>query len=135
MLVGVAFVLGNRVFTTSVCGAECQQSTIQQTQSVSPAEFAQMVESNAGQLLDIRTKEEFDQGHLAGALQIDFYQTQAFSNYLDTLDPTQPYLVYCRSGNRSSQAMKLMNQKGFTQVTELKGGIAAWQNAGFQIER
>lgn len=83
-------------------------------------------------ILDVRTPEEFDEGHIAGATMLDFYRPD-FAEQLATLDPDVPYVLYCRSGNRSSQARTLMAELGFTTVDDVDGGILAWQSAGLPV--
>ena len=84
-------------------------------------------------VLDVRTPEEFTEGHLSGAANLDFYAAE-FVDQLDALDKDQPYFVYCRSGNRSGQTMDIMRDLGFTEVYELDGGILSWVGAGLPIE-
>ena len=86
-------------------------------------------------LLDIRTIDEFNAGHIKGAKEIDYYQTQAFSDYLDTLDKSKKYLIYCHTGRRSGLALDIFRQKGFTNVSDLQGGYATWLAAGFPTEK
>lgn len=69
-------------------------------------------------LLDVRTPEEFAAGHLDGAQLIDFNGGE-IPGAIPTLDPEAEYLVYCRSGNRSGQAIELMAAAGFTNLTNL----------------
>jgi len=83
-------------------------------------------------VLDVRTTEEFAEGHLDGAMMIDFYAPD-FADQIATLDRDVPYLLYCRSGNRSSQARAIMEQLGFTDVADVDGGIAAWVDAGLPV--
>jgi phage shock protein E len=83
-------------------------------------------------VLDLRTPEEFAEGHLDGAVLIDFYDAD-FADQLAELDPTLPYLVYCRSGNRSGQAMSVMAELGFTSAFDVDGGILAWAAAGLPV--
>lgn len=80
-------------------------------------------------VLDVRTPEEFAQGHVDGAIMIDFYRDD-FATELAALDPNVPYLLYCRSGNRSGQTAALMAQLGFSDVADVDGGIVAWDAAG-----
>lgn len=80
-------------------------------------------------VIDVRTPEEFEAGHLADAVLIDIYRDD-FTQQLDALDRTTPYLIYCRSGNRSEQARQIMTDLGFTNVTDIAGGYQAWQAAG-----
>ena len=80
-------------------------------------------------ILDVRTPEEFQDGHLEGAVMLDFYEPD-FAARLAELDPDVPYLLYCRSGNRSGQTAALMAGLGFDDVAEVDGGIIAWTGAG-----
>jgi len=83
-------------------------------------------------ILDIRTPAEYRQGHIDGALSIDYYNPR-FKADLDLLDRTKTYLVYCRSGNRSGKAMKLFAEMGFTSVYHLSHGILEWQARGLKL--
>ena len=75
-------------------------------------------------ILDVRTPEEYDRGHLKNAILINFYNPN-FSHELDQLDKSKDYLVYCRSGGRSLNATKMMVEKGFTTVMNLKRGVGS----------
>jgi rhodanese-related sulfurtransferase len=83
-------------------------------------------------ILDVRTPEEYAEGHLDGAVLVDFYDAD-FADQLAGLDPDVPYLVYCRSGNRSGQTLPLMQQLGFGSASDIDGGILAWAGAGLPI--
>jgi phage shock protein E len=96
---------------------------------VSPEQAQEIIDGGDVVLLDVRTPEEFAAGHLEGADNVDFYATD-FGSKLDALDHTASYVVYCHSGTRSGQATALMAEKGFTAVTDVDGGIAAWEAAG-----
>ena len=83
-------------------------------------------------VLDVRTPEEFAEGHLEGAVLVDFYDAD-FADQLAALDPDVPYLLYCRSGNRSGETLGVMEQLGFTSVADVGGGIIAWADAGLPV--
>ncbi len=100
---------------------------------VSPETAASVIESDEVVVLDIRTPEEFAEGHLAAARNIDFYAAD-FDEQIAALDPDLHYVVYCRSDNRSGQAMPLFDELGFEQVTEIDGGILAWIAADLPVE-
>lgn len=85
-------------------------------------------------VLDIRTPEEFAAGHLANAINIDYYADD-FESKLAELDVSVPYVMYCNSGNRSGNALPVMDSLGFEEVYELDGGIQAWFGAGLPIEQ
>ena len=102
-------------------------------ETVSPDTAATIIAEDSGEvILDIRTPEEFDQGIIKGAVNIDFYEP-TFSTDLDALDKDAHYVVYCRSGNRSGQAMSTFADLGFTNVTEIDGGIANWYETGLPV--
>jgi len=83
-------------------------------------------------ILDVRTPEEFDAGHIEGAIMIDFY-AEDFAEQLAQLDPDVPYLLYCNSGNRSGKTVPILDELGFTDVADVDGGIQAWAGAGLPI--
>lgn len=101
---------------------------------VSPSDAAATIDDAQDDLviLDVRTPEEFDEGHIDGATMLDFYRSD-FADQLAALDREVPYVLYCRSGNRSSQARAMMSDLGFTTVDDIDGGILAWQSAGFPV--
>ena len=84
-------------------------------------------------VLDVRTPEEFAEGHLAGAVNVDA-SAPDFDEQVSELDADATYAVYCRSGSRSAAAVKRMQAGGFTDVEHLGGGILAWQEAGLPVE-
>lgn len=77
-------------------------------------------------IVDVRTPEEYNGGHIEKAINIDFYNSD-FENNLRTLDKNLPYLIYCRSGNRSNMAKDIFQQMGFKEIYELDGGYNLWQ--------
>ena len=82
--------------------------------------------------LDVRTPGEFMGGFIQGARNIDF-QSGNFENEIAALDKNATYAVYCRSGNRSGQAVKVMHDAGFHNVYNLNGGVIDWANAGLPL--
>ena len=98
-------------------------------------EAADVLTSTPGAvLLDIRTPEEYREGHLAGSVNIDFYAAD-FADQIGALDRDATYVVYCRSDNRSGAAMDLFRDLGFGDVVEVDGGIVAWVEAGLPVVR
>lgn len=82
-------------------------------------------------LIDVRTPQEYQEGALANAANIDFYASD-FKNKLGELPKGFPVYVYCRSGGRSANAAKVLVEMGYTEVHDLKGGYLAWKQAGKQ---
>ena len=85
-------------------------------------------------ILDIRTPAEFVDGHLEHAVNIDFY-ARSFEADLGKLDKSALYFIYCRSGNRSSQALNILEKLGFTRVWHLADGIIDWERDGLPLVR
>lgn len=86
------------------------------------------------QLLDVRTPEEFDEGHLENAMLADWKNKEEFERRIEAMDKNIPVLVYCRSGGRSLEASQFLESKGF-EVVELLGGINAWNEAEKKVEK
>ena len=80
-------------------------------------------------ILDVRTAKEFADGHVAGAVNIDVNQTD-FAQKIDQLDRSKTYIVYCRSGRRSSKAVGIMATKGFKNLYNVSDGFLGWNKNG-----
>ena len=78
-------------------------------------------------ILDVRTEDEFSEGIIPGAINIDIYKGQGFIYAIEELDKSKNYYVYCRSGGRSGQACSIMSQLGFENTYNLLGGIMNWE--------
>ena len=98
--------------------------------SLSPADFAAAAQLPDTVVLDVRTPEEYAEGHLEGAVLIDLQDPSRFEAEVAELDPGRSYAVYCRSGSRSAVAMDYLAQVGFSSYFDLGGGIGAWEDAG-----
>jgi len=83
-------------------------------------------------ILDVRTPEEFAAGHLDGAILVDI-KDPSFDTKLAALDPSVSYVVYCRSGNRSAQAVERMKAAGFSDLTDLGSLENASSETGIAI--
>lgn len=92
---------------------------------VSAAEFKKLMTKKGVQLIDVRTPQEYSNGKIGNAKNVDFYGS-SFKAELNKLDKTKPVLIYCHSGNRSGQAVSIMKSMGFKEVYDLKGGWSNW---------
>lgn len=100
--------------------------------SVSAPEFEQQIKAHSMQLLDVRTPEEYAEGHIAGAVNIDV-QSDDFQQLAEKeLSKDATILVYCRSGRRSLHAAEILTRLGY-RVVNLKGGILDWQDSGLPV--
>lgn len=100
--------------------------------ALGPAQFAAALKLPDTTLIDVRTPAEFAQGHLPGAINID-YESPDFLDQVSALHPDLNYALYCHSGNRSGAALGVMTGMGITEVFHLDGGISAWQEAGGEV--
>ena len=104
--------------------------------AVSAKEAADLIDKHNGDdefaILDIRTPGEFQSGHLAKSIPIDFY-SQTFADQLNRLDKTKTYLVYCRTGNRSTKSLELFKKLKYQKVYHMASGISAWKSEGFTV--
>lgn len=85
-------------------------------------------------IVDVRTPAEYAEGHLEGAELFDLNGGD-LAAAIPTMDPNAEYVVYCKSGNRSSQAVKLMLDAGFTNVTDLGSMSQAESATGLPVVR
>ncbi len=104
----------------------------QQTDTIlSPNKFQEQLTEDAGTIIDVRTPEEYASGHLQKAKHNFNVMSGEFKSKLDSLNKDETYYLYCRSGNRSGKAKKLMEQNGFTKVHNV-GGYQDLVDAGFE---
>lgn len=92
---------------------------------LSGTNFVQKYENTTNAiLLDVRTPDEFNAGHIKNAINID-YENQSFESEVKKLDTSKTYFVYCRSGNRSGKSISIMKSNGLKNIYELQGGISS----------
>ena len=105
---------------------------------MSPAQALALMERNQGNpdfmVLDVRTPAEYAEGHLSGAFNIDIGAND-FRDRVAELERDNVYLVYCRTGNRSRQAIDIMEELKFEEIYHLSDGITAWVAEGLPTER
>ncbi|WP_205618400.1 rhodanese-like domain-containing protein [Schaalia suimastitidis] len=145
----LAALLGIAVFTGCTSGQvassnnEATSASAQSTQSgtasaseTTSADAANTADTQASTesttIIDVRTPEEYAQGHLEGAINIDL-SSPSFADTIAQLDTAGSYVVYCRSGNRSGQALTLMTNAGFVDVTNAGGLQEAAETLGLPI--
>ena len=94
---------------------------------------AQIVEE-PGVIIDVRTKDEYNAGHLTKSEHQYDVTSGDFESKISSLDKSKTYYLYCRSGNRSGKAASIMKEKGFTNVYNI-GGYSALVSAGFESSK
>lgn len=100
---------------------------------ISPTKFKEMIQDEPGVVIDVRTDQEYNSGHLTlSQYQYDFSGGE-FERQMGTLDKNETYYLYCRTGNRSGQAARLMKENGFENVHNV-GGFEELADEGFETE-
>lgn len=118
------------IISTSCAGDQKAQSHL-----LSPKEAHAKIQNTARlQIVDVRTPEEFQAGHIAGAQLINWYENN-FNQAVAQLAKDQPVLVYCAVGGRSGQAYDRLKSLGFKEVYDLKGGFDAWRKEGLTVSK
>lgn len=94
-------------------------------------EFAKLISNKSVVILDVRTKEEFSEGHLEGAINIDVNSPDFTKKVLAlNIKSDAPIAVYCRSGRRSANACEVLSKEDFKNLSNLTDGILGWIKAG-----
>lgn len=128
LVVVAAAAIGLFGYSATCCATEPAQAV----QSISPGGYqSEFISAGAAHLLiDVRTPEEFASGHIQGAVNIP---VDTLGSRLSEVPGDQPIVVYCRSGNRSAQASRILTQAGYTHIYDL-GGLIDWTAQGFPVE-
>jgi rhodanese-related sulfurtransferase len=112
---------------------QTQETPTQILNTINPEQAFTLIQDNKNNpdfvILDVRTPEEFADGYIENAINLDFY-SEVFRDELDKLDKDETYLIYCRSGNRSGRTLPIMEELGFRKVHNMHGGIVEWQAKG-----
>lgn len=133
-----SFLLGITFLTTTVSCQNTAKNAPQNTaQAIKPivadlstTDFQKkLAADNTAIILDVRTPEEYANGHLQNAATINFFDTD-FKEKVNKLDKTKPVYVYCAVGGRSAKASKILQESGFKTVYNLLGGFNGWVAAG-----
>lgn len=119
----------------SVCLASADMPVVQ---TITPSHFKALLDRHRGDtdvvLLDVRTPKEFEDGHIQGALLLDYHS----SNYVErlkALDREKTYLIYCRSGNRSGKSLAIFKKMGFRRAYHMDTGVIGWSREKYPLVR
>ncbi len=111
-------------FLSSLFGSKAQQTDA--IKILNPSEYQSAINTENIQLVDVRTANEYNQGTIGKALNIDFFQKEHFNTNFEKLNKEQPVYLFCRSGARSQKAAAKLIAMGFTKIYDLKGGYMSW---------
>lgn len=105
-----------------------------QAKHVKADEASKIIAEGNTVIVDVRTADEFKDGHIKGARNIDIMASD-FEAQLTKLDKTQPTLVHCQAGGRSMRALKVFEKLGFKNLIHLDEGFGGWEAAGKPVEK
>lgn len=134
LMLSAAFVVSVACETSNKSGESVeinQQEEI--AEDISPAKFNSLISAKTI-VLDVRTLNEFQSGHIKDAVNIDFF-SEDFMAQIQQLDKSKALLIHCASGGRSSKAMNKLKGKGFSALYNMLGGMNAWKNTGLPVEK
>lgn len=132
LLTGIILVVVTLVIVLSMSTGAADQSTGGSAKQSIKIETIRADIAAGGQLVDVRTQEEFSQGHIAEAINLPVQSMKSGS--MPATGKDMPLYVYCRSGSRSAQAASLLKDAGYTNVTDL-GAMSAVQKLGGKVEQ
>ena len=98
---------------------------------ISEADFIELQDSDYT-LIDVRTQDEFDLGHIDTAINLDFY-SDTFQNDILSLPKNETIVLYCRTNNRSSKTATILKENGYRDILVIRGGITEWVKKGNDI--
>jgi rhodanese-related sulfurtransferase len=114
-------------------GAQAVTSSSNNGETIAAASFKQAIATKGVQVLDVRTANEFNGGHISHALQANWMDKTEFADRTQHLDKSQPIYVYCQAGGRSASAQAFLIEKGY-KVINLEGGMSNWKMNGFPVD-
>ena len=116
------------VFFSLLLVYSCQIFESKDIKEMSDAQFTEIQDTDYI-LVDVRTAEEFESGHIQDAVNFDFY-SESFDNDILTLDKSSSIILYCRTQNRSTKTANYLKENGYKEITVLVGGITSWVKNG-----
>jgi rhodanese-related sulfurtransferase len=114
------------LFASLVFGLIIQCDKPKKVITVVDYQFMEALPPSTPQLLDVRTENEYQQGHIEGAINIDFRQDGLLEAYALEMDKTLPVYLYCYGGGRSKRASQLLDSLGFSEIYDYSGGYSDW---------
>ncbi len=121
VLFGIGFLIYNK-------GNKLDSSKFAVIETISKKDLKSVILNDSTiQLVDVRKQVEFDKGFIEPAILIDYFRKD-FVTKFQKFDKDKPIYLYCRSGNRSGKAAKLLSQEGFTKIYDLEGGFLNWES-------
>ena len=133
LLIMLVAAINASMYATAQTIAQTDQTQKKIIKNITPEQGYELIIINTENpnfvILDVRTPQEFEKVHINRAINID-YLSETFKDKLGELDKKNTYVIHCRSGGRSTKALKLMDELGFEEVYNM-GGIVQWEESGY----
>jgi rhodanese-related sulfurtransferase len=126
--------LGCLMLTPALLRADEKPADKSKVQKIDVEQFDQKRKEKDAVVLDVRTPQEYREGHVPGAVNLDIHDPK-FADKVGQLDKSKTYLVHCAKGYRSAQATAKMSNMGFDNLFDFHGGFTAWENDHKPIEK
>ncbi len=116
------------VFFSLLLVYSCQIFESKEINTISDTQFTEIQDTDYI-LVDVRTLEEYESGHIQDAVNFDFY-SESFKNDILALEKSSSIILYCRTQNRSIKTANFLKENGFKEIAVIKGGITSWVKNG-----
>ena len=116
------------IFISLLLIYSCQIFESNEINEISDAQFTEIQDTDFI-LVDVRTTEEYESGHIQDAVNFDFY-SESFQNDILTLDNSSSIILYCRTQNRSTKTANYLKENGYNEISVIAGGITSWVKNG-----
>ena len=116
------------VFFSLLLVYSCQIFESKEISVISNTQFTEIQDTNYI-LVDVRTADEYESGHIQDAVNFDFY-SESFQNEILSLDKSSSIILYCRTQNRSTKTANYLKENGYKEITVIAGGITSWVKNG-----
>ena len=116
------------IFFSLLLAYSCQIFESTEINIISDAQFTEIQDTDYI-LVDVRTLEEYESGHIQDAIHFDFY-SESFQNDILSLDKSSSIILYCRTQNRSTKTANYLIENGYKEITVIAGGITTWVKNG-----
>ena len=119
------------VFLSLIFIFACEPLNTPEINLITESDFIELHDSDYT-LIDVRTQDEFDLGHIDSAINLDFY-SESFQNDILSLPKNETIVLYCRTNNRSTKTATILKENGYREILVIRGGITEWVKKGNDI--
>ena len=119
------------VFLSLIFVFACEALNSPEINLITESDFIELHDSDYT-LIDVRTQDEFDLGHIDSAINLDFY-SESFQNDILSLPKNETIVLYCRTNNRSTKTANILKENGYREILVIRGGITEWVKKGNDI--